>query len=151
MDNREFNVKGESKEQLAITIKCLLTTQYGNSESVGAWYINPKKGFVLCSYKSGRSTEFTNRMGKAHPITEAELVDVLWDWLHGLSPKEVRAFTDSDSKDNRWDHKVEDSDVECELGWRLYNEDWGHVREDEYSIDHSSIAVFKPSWCWYGK
>lgn len=39
-----------------------------------------------------------------------------------------------------------------ELGWRLYVDKWGHVEEENgMTIDHYSIAAFKPAYCWYGK
>lgn len=39
-----------------------------------------------------------------------------------------------------------DHDGDNKRGWRAYNEGWGHVDEDHYSI----IAV-APSWAMYGK
>lgn len=153
MDNREFNIKGKTKKQLALALNCLLATEYDDSETVVAWYINQKKGFVLCSYKKEYSTAFTNRLGQNHPITEAELVDVLWDWLNGLKKEEIMGFTNPNGEEDEesGDHYFTNSDVSMDLGWRLYNEAWGHIKNGEHTIDHSTIAAFKPSWCWYGK
>lgn len=144
MDNRVFNINGRTKEQLTLAVKCLLLDEYNKKENVKGWYVNSKKGLVLTwLVKEGyKAHAFTDRMSNPTPMEEDELVDTLWNWLHSKEAKTIEC----EGKDAQ----LEDSDVSTELGWRLYTEDWGHVH-DGSSMDHYSIAAFKPCHLWYGK
>jgi hypothetical protein len=39
-----------------------------------------------------------------------------------------------------------DHDGDNERGWRLYNEDWGHI-----ASEHETFVAVKPAWAMYGK
>jgi hypothetical protein len=145
MDNKIFNVNGRTKTQLAVAVGLLLLTEYDDTQKVRGWYFNKKKGLVLTWYvgKDYRATPFTNRMGQPSDIDTQELVDLLWKWLKSPEAQEVEAA--------QWEGSLHDSDVSEENGWRLYSDEWGHVGETEHTIDHYSIAAFKPMKLWYGK
>lgn len=150
-----FNVKGRTIEQLEKAVDLLLFNEYGKYETIKGWYFEPEQGLVLTWYvgeSQPKAIAFTNRMGIAEPISKEELVETLWNWLFTEQAKQVtyKEYHDWDHNHD-WDHKLDDIDVSEDLGWRLYTDSWGHVKEGEYTIDHYSIAAFKPSWCWYGK
>jgi hypothetical protein len=144
MDNKIFNVNGKTKEQLSIAVKLLLLNEYGQTQKVTGWYYSKEKGLVLTwLIKDGyKATPFTDRMGKQTEIDDNELIDILWRWLDTEEAKNVEC--------GGWDADS-DHDGDNELGWRLYVDEWGHVQETAHSIDHYSIAAFKPAYLWYGK
>jgi hypothetical protein len=145
MDNKVFNVNGRLKEQLSIAIRLILLDEYGKTQKVKGWYYSKKKGLVLTWHVGDKykATPFTDRMGKPSEISEAELVDILWNWLESPEAKEVEL--------EEWDENAneEDDDISTEIGWRLYVDKWGHV--DDGGIDHYSICAFKLVYLWYGK
>jgi len=151
MDNRVFNVNGKTKEQLKLAVQLLLLTEYNKKQNVRGWYFAKNKGLVLTwtDKKSSRNNviPFTNRMGQPEEINEDELTNLLWEWLSSDQAKEV-----IHNEEDRWDAGFEDSDVSMDDGWRLYTDEWGHVKEENgHTIDHYSIAAFKKVSLWYGK
>ena len=147
MDNRVFNINGRTKEQLKKAVDLLLFDEYNEYQKVKGWYYHKKKGFILTWYvgdSQEKAIPFTNRLGVPEPIEREELVEVLWEWLDSEDAKNVE-------HGDSWDHNMS-HDGSNELGWRLYTEEWGHVRNpDGHTIDHYSIAAFKPAYLWYGK
>jgi hypothetical protein len=149
MDNKVFNVKGRTIEQLEKAVDLLLFNEYGEYDKVAGWYFVPNKGLILTWYVGESQPEakpFTNRWGQPEPISKEELVETLWNWLFTEQAKQVTYDELGD-----WDKQLNDSDVSENLGWRLYTDSWGHVEKTKHTIDHYSVAAFKPSWCWYGK
>lgn len=145
MDNRQFNINGRTKKQLNLALKCLLFNEYDEEKTVSGWYFNPNKGFVLTWWVGENyiATPFTDRMGKPKPVNVEDLTEILWEWLTTDEAKTVEM--------SGWDEDA-DHDGSNELGWRLYMEDWGHVNMGgSHSLDHYSIAAFKPAYLWYGK
>ena len=146
MDNRIFDVNGKTKDQLKLAVQLLLLDEYDKKQKVAGWYFSKKKGLVLTwtiAETRHNPTPFTNRMGHPEDIKEDELTDLLWEWLSSVEAKEV--------EQDGWDKDLEDSDVSMSDGWRLYTEEWGHVKESEHTIDHYSLAAFKKVHLWYGK
>jgi hypothetical protein len=147
MDTRIFDVNGKTKDQLKLAVQLLLLDEYGDKQKVSGWYFTKEKGFILTWVIGETSrhnpTPFTNRMGQPEDIKEDELTDLLWEWLSSDQAKEV--------EQDGWDKDLDDSDVSTSDGWRLYTEEWGHVKESEYTIDHYSLAAFKKVYLWYGK
>jgi hypothetical protein len=65
----------------------------------------------------------------------------LFEWLNTDHAKGVQL--------EGWDEDA-DHDGSNDRGWRLYTEDWGHVYQSS-SLNHYTIAAFKPAFLWYGK
>lgn len=143
MDNRFFNVNGKTKEQLKLALELLLFNEYGEKDKVAGWYFSKQKGFVLtwANPDKHKSSPFTNRLGQPEEIDVNELLELLWKWkdTEQASTVELEDFEDD-----------ADHEGSNDKGWRLYTEKWGHIEEGS-SIDHYSIAAFKPVWLWYGK
>lgn len=150
MDNKVFNVKGRTIEQLEKAVDLLLFNEYGEHDKVRGWYFVPEKGLILTWHVGNdylKATPFTNRMGIPTPIDKEELVETLWNWLF---TEQAKLVTYNEQQHN-WDIRLGDFDGSQDLGWRLYTDSWGHIEESMSTIDHYSVAAFKPSWCWYGK
>lgn len=142
MGNKLFNVNGRTKQQLTNAIQSLLLDEYGKFTKVRGWYFLKNKGLVLSwSDDKTKAIPFTNRMGQPSEVSPSELIDILWDWLQTDEAKTVELGS--------WEEEL-DHDGSNELGWRLYTEDWGHIKNG-HDTDHYSIAAFKPCWLWYGK
>lgn len=144
MDNKIFNVNGRTKEQLRLALQLLLLNEYGENKKVRGWYLSKKNGLILTWLvdSSNKAIPFTDRMGKESEISGEELVDLLWNWLSSDEAKYVECVD--------WDADL-DHDGSNEKGWRLYTGQWGHVSENDITVDHYSIAAFKPAFLWYGK
>lgn len=144
MDNRIFNVNGRTKEQLRKAVQLLLLDEHNEPIKVRGWYFSKKQGLVLTWYVGNGcdAVAFTDRMGKPSDIKEDELVNLLCDWLRSEEAESVEC--------EGWDADA-DHDGSNDRGWRLYVDEWGCVKKGEYTIDHYSIAAFKPAYLWYGK
>lgn len=147
MENKIFNVNGKTKEQLQLAVQLLLLDEYGDKKKITGWYCTEEKGMVITWWFGDKykATPFTDRMGKPSEIGENELVDFLWNWLNSEEARKVKC--------EDWAINLKDSDVSNGIGWRLYTDRWGHIEEEGHSLDHYSIAAFKPVylWLWCGK
>jgi len=130
MDNKVFNVNGESKEKLIKTMELAF-----GRETAKSWFFDKEKGLIFYWLLSGRenksSTDFPS------PLDAIRAADTAWDWLQG---KEAGSMS-CDGWDANADH-----DGDNGKGFRVYCEDWGHVGDNVYAI----IAV-RPAYMWYGK
>lgn len=139
MDNRVFNVNGKGKEMLQATLQ-LAFAQEGSKTTAKAYYIDPKKGMLLLWSNEPPGVPFPA------PLNADATTNVVWEWLQ--TNPEIE-------HESHWDQDYNDSDVDTDLGWRVYCEDWGHVT---IGPSHSSLAVgryaivaVKPAYMWYGK
>jgi hypothetical protein len=134
MDNIVFNVNGSSKGQLLATIKLALMSQYHDDkeQTVAAWKIDPKKGFILYWSDSSGANKFPV------PLSSDEITDIVWKWLKSEEGEKFPTL-------GKWDINMS-HDGHNKRGFRVYTEDWGQVDGDSYSI----VAI-RPVYCWYGK
>ncbi len=142
MDNKIFNVNGVTKEQLEQTLKLALMDEYGKVDKVVGYVFAPKKGFVLLwSVDENKPEEQKFPV----PLSYDMLTHVVWDWLQTDEAKSVPL--------GDWEGDLNDSDVDCDRGFRVYSDEWGHVSTNgsDSSINHYSIVAIKSVYCWYGK
>jgi len=71
------------------------------------------------------------------------LTFALWNWLENFNEIEKMKF-------KRWEDNA-DHDGSNEIGFRIYTEEWGHIKINKHSIDHYTIGAIKPVYLWYGK
>ena len=128
-DNRIFNVNGEGKEMLRMTLRLVFLQEGENTTAVS--FVKSKKGLILLWYKDKRATELVT------PHDADMATEIAWAYLKD-NPEEVEHTL-------FWDQN-QDHDGSNGLGWRVYCEDWGHV--DGMS---SAICAIKPAFMWYGK
>lgn len=131
MDNKIFNVNGETKE-LLLSALTLLFEQGGRNTNVKAWSISPEKGFILHQYTNEKATPFPIS------INAKTACDIVWEWLKSDEAKKIKI-------NDPWDVDL-DFDGHSKEGWRVYTEDWGHV-----DGQWSALAVITPCYLWYGK
>ena len=120
MDNFLFDMTGEGIE----TFKAAFSLVGAQSKKgVVGYRVCEKKGMILYWARSEDSIllPYEMNMGQAAAF--------VWGWLqkadYGKEP---------------------DIDGDCERGWRIYNELWGHV-----SGDYHAFLAIKPEWSLYGR
>lgn len=140
MDNRIFNVNGESEAMLLNTLR-LVFAQCDGTTCVG-YFESKEKGLVLCRYASDGYA-----VNKLPPMNADQIFHFVLAWMKTEYAQKVIDFTNKESKekDANWDKDI-DHDGSNELGWRVYCESWGHV--GDY---HGAICAIKPVHLWYGK
>ena len=132
MDNRVFNYRGRTKAQFMLAFKLALLDEYGREQRVSSWEVDTNKGLIF-NWVSSRGNAFLM------PLNAETAAEMAWDWLQSDEAKKIQA-------DDGGGSYINDCDVSNELGFRIYNETWGHVGTNQYAI----IAI-RPSYCWYGK
>lgn len=182
MDNKAFNVNGESRLQFNLTLKLLLTDQYEEDiekfdittswgrigTRVSGYKFSYEKGLILYWYIDDKLKEKgvkpIEELVDDSPISKSQhkllrkyklalldkeikrrvgvpfelLEHVLWNWFRNFDEYDKLSLGD-------WDYNC-DHDGSNHKGFRIYNEDWGRVDDDSYSI-----AAIKPIYIWYGK
>lgn len=130
MDNQIFRVNGREDDQLLDALSLIFKL---TGHSCSGWSESKKNGLVL---------HWTSNTSNFHPFPNKNLsaktcFEFAKEWLKGDFAKTVNL--------EKWCENI-DHDGHNELGWLIYNEDWGHV-DDQWS----AICGIKPSYCWYGK
>ena len=131
MDNKIFNVNGRGIENLERTLElCFL--QNGNNTTAKSWYVDEEKGLILqwCdSVVKGTSL--------LAPMSASLITPMIFKWVNSDEAKEIKL------KNWDCDHQHDGSNS---LGWRVYVEDWGHVKSD-----WGAICAITPAYMWHGK
>ena len=136
MDNKLFNVNGRDKKRLLEAIKLLLADEYGNEGKVTGWSFHEEKGFIMYWHCESDISKFPI------PLSADSICEIVWEWLKTPEANSVKLF--------QWEEDI-DTDGSTYKGWRVYTEDWGHIKKNEHTIDHYTIGAIKPCYCWYGK
>jgi hypothetical protein len=133
-DNRIFNINGGGEAMLLDTLK-LVFRQEGENTTAKGWIKDPDKGMILLWWSDGNNPDY-------HPFpSELNAIQILPVIVAYLESEEADKVTKE-----KWEEQYGDSDVTCNKGWRVYCEDWGHVK----SIS-SAICAIKLVYLWYGK
>lgn len=127
-DNPIFNVNGDTLKKLKQTFNLAL-----DSDKINGYVFIKDKGLVLLSYVS--STD-KNVIKFPAPLNSDQIADIVFEWLKTEEALSVPR--------EGWDEDA-DHDGDNELGWRVYTEDWGHIKGY-----HNALAI-KPAYLWYGK
>ena len=153
MDNFRIDVTSEGREHFDAAMKMAFSSAPGGTAVAIA--VHSKIGLVLywhaekparlkqqvpwSSQHTGEQRAEMERLAEAEavavaplpfPLTATAAADYVWHWLttaagYGRAP---------------------DHDGDNEKGWRVYNEQWGHVAGNHYAF----VAV-QPVWAMYGK
>lgn len=141
MDNPVFDVNGSSKEMLQAAIDLKLYQRYpydhkGQHRTVVGWMVDPKVGLILLwaiDEKNPAHNKFIT------PLRAEELIDHVWAWLKTPDAEAVPL-------DGGWDDDI-DTDGHNSIGWRVFNEGWGHVGAASWY----AICGIKRVYLWHGK
>ena len=124
MDNRLVSVQSEGREAFDLAFQLLFDNAPG--DKVTHWVEDPSKGLILLWSAEGSATKLPT------PLTWKKAADLAWTWLENRNTEDYREYLDHDGSNGR--------------GFKVYNEDWGHVAGYSYAV----LGVL-PVWAWYGK
>lgn len=177
MDNKIFSVNGKSFYQFKTTLQLLLMDEYDNEDQsnrfgvigsgIRGYKIDKKKGIILywhlsdgvenvnnlLTLKTSKNIDKSLRKYKLDLLNDEIksritmpldlLTYVLWELLQN--------FDDDEIEHSEWEKNFEDVDISFDKGFKIYTEDWGHIKVTSHTIDHYTKGAIKPVWCWYGK
>lgn len=132
MDNRIISVQSEGRGAFYLAFQLVFDNAPGGKAS---HYIeHPEFGLIFLWSKDKFLIDNVEvaAIKLPYPMGWKAAGDLAWGWL-------------KDQPDNKYKEYL-DHDGDNEHGFRVYNEDWGHVAESHYAI----CAVL-PVWAWYGK
>ncbi len=135
MDNKIFNVNGKTLSQLENTIKLCLTDEYNEIHTVKGYVFSKEKGLVLLWYINPKND---NEKPFDIPLDYQMVSLFIWNWLKSNEANEVTL--------DEMEEFLDDYDVTCDEGFRVYCESWGRI--DTYTY---SLFAVKKVYCWYGK
>lgn len=115
-DNVHFDMTG-------VPLKLALSVAFSGSRKATGWTADEEKGFILYWTKSDRATPFPL------PLEMEEVLPLVEKWLETATYPPRPSIDGSVSK-----------------GWRVYNENWGHVRGE-----WQAFAAIAPAWMLHGK
>jgi len=137
MDNRIISIQSEGRHDFNLGFQLM----FGKSAKLKAthYFEHPSKGFILLwnEYK----WRFEQPTGISNILSASKLPyamgweaasDLAWGWLQEREEDEYQEYLDHDGSDGK--------------GFRIYNEQWGHVADCSYAI----LGLI-PVHAWYGK
>ena len=123
MDNHRIDLTREGESRFR-TVLSLLLSQHNRKDGLFEHYcVDPDVGLVLFWTKCSISQPLP------YPMRIGALVEFAWNWLDTADYGRKPNFDGSSGK-----------------GWRIYNEDWGHVKGE-----WAAICAIQPVWAMYGK
>lgn len=137
MDNRQFCVNGENKKDLLVALELAFKIRYEKTKAA-AYVIDRKKGFVLLWSDHKDSVRFPVK------LAPKSIVDMIWEWLK-------QQYKDGFTPDDNWDKASKDLCVDSHPGWKVYCEEWGHVKLSSTEAGTYAIVAVKPVWLQFGK
>lgn len=139
MDNRIISIQSEGREAFNLAIQLMFDNAPGGKAT--HCFEHPDKGLIFL----WNEETFNLQAEGALPPSKCEkayklpfgmgwkaAADLAWGWLQERKDDDYRDWCDHDGSDGH--------------GFKVYNEDWGHIAGSSYAI----FAVL-PIWAWYGK
>lgn len=126
MDNRHISVQSEGRKAFDLAFQLLFDNAPGSKAT--HYFEDPKKGLVLLWHED----EGKKSIKLPSPLSWKGAADLAWEWLSNQKEDNYHDFLDHDGSNGQ--------------GFKVYNEDWGHVAGSHYAI----LGVY-PVWAWYGK
>ena len=130
MDNRLFRVNGSGTAMLLKTLELAFMQSHGFK--CKGWTAN-RKGLILTWYVDDRVNKLPSKEG----LSAAQVLPMVDDWLKEVDIKDI----DLEQWEDNLDHDGHNS-----IGWCVYCEEWGHVKDMS-----SAICAIKPVYLWHGK
>lgn len=156
MDNRIISIQSEGRAAFDLAVQLLFDNCPGKKAT--HYYEHPTAGFILLWHEDtfesavkGESAKTKDGFPGVHladckcsyclrvpanklpyPMAWKEAADLAWGWLLNQPKEKYQEYLDHDGSNGK--------------GFRVYNEDWGHVAKSHYAF----LGVL-PVWAWYGK
>lgn len=128
MDNRHISVQSEGRKSFDLAFQLLFENAPGGKAT--HYLEHSEKGLIFLWHEDKIKDQSASKLPYAMDWKAA--ADLAWGWLQERRHEEYREDLDHDGSNGK--------------GFRVYNEDWGHVAGSFYGI----LAVL-PVWAWYGK
>jgi hypothetical protein len=134
-----FNVNGVDEELLVKALElCILQDSgydYGAKESVTSWRFSKTHGLLLSTYRENDPNLWNKFIV---PLSIEEAAGFAFQWLDSPDARSVPV--------GEWENRHDDYDVDSDVAWRVYCDDWGHV-----DGDWRAFCAVKRVYAWYGK
>jgi len=140
MDNRVFNVNGSGIEMLTKTLELAFVQDGGSNAKAKYFVIDKKKGLILLWYTADSQKKKVSKF--LTPLTARAVAPIVMEWLQSDEAKTIE-LEDWDSNCNH--------DGSNSQGWRVYCEEWGHIRGENGLSYNGSIVAITPAFMWHGK
>jgi len=148
MDNVIFNVNGRNEKDLLATIKLRCSTYNEFSVkpcTISGYVIDKVAGMVLIeSFNAKLEDYIPGYIPLPSPMSAEEILPLVLAYLRSDDATSVAL--------SEWDGD-KSHDGNNEHGWRLYVEDWGHIKvEGQSNTTYDNvICAIKRIYAWYGK
>ncbi len=126
MDNRHISVQSQGRKAFELAFQLLFDNAPGGKAT--HYFEDDKKGLVLLWHEDSNK----NSIKLPSPLSWKGAADLAWEWLANQPEDKYQQYLDHDGSNGE--------------GFKVYNEDWGHVAGSSYAI----LGVI-PIWAWYGK
>jgi len=124
MDNFHIDITSRVKAHFDEALRIAFDNAAGHKAS--HYMITEKHGMILFWHEENGAIQLPYEM------TYEDAVPFVWGWLQKV---------DYDQYEEQLDH-----DGDNDKGFRIFNENWGHVGDHHYAF----VAI-KPAWAWIGK
>lgn len=127
MDNFHIDITSRIKSHFDEILQIAFDQSPGRKAT--HYKITKKHGFILYWHEDGKDS-----IAFPYEMEYKDVVPFVWGWLQKVE------YGD-------YENPIDDGgDVDNVKGFRIFNEDWGHVDNSSYAF----IAI-RPAWAWIGK
>lgn len=131
MDNKKISIQHVTRAAFDLAFNLFFVSTYSETDrdyQKATHYIDhADKGLILLWSED----TYNKSIPLLTPLGWKEASNLAWTWLKNQSRDKYPPYPDMDGSVNE--------------GYKVYNEDWGHV------VSHYAILAVKPSWALYGK
>ncbi len=132
MDNFHIDVVSRHREMFNLAMQLAFCGEGFKPHIATHYLIHPEKGFCLFWEKPTKA-ETKEVQVLPYGMNYTQAAELIWGWLIDPQTPLVKKCPSGGDVDNL-------------RGWRVYNEDWGHILGDSYGI----VAV-QAHAAWSGK
>jgi hypothetical protein len=125
MDNRVISINSEGRADFDLAMQLM----FGKNRSATHYIEHAEKGLIF--FWTDPSSDL-NANKLPYKMNWKAAADLAWGWLLEKKDSDYKEYLDHDGSNGH--------------GFKVYNEDWGHV-----AGAWQAIAGVLPIWAWYGK
>lgn len=130
MDNKKISIQHVTRTAFDLAFNLFFISTHndnGGNQKATHYIDHAEKGLILLWAEDtyNKSTPLLT------PLDWQNSANLAWTWLKNQRQEKYPPYPDIDGS--------------VREGYKVYNEDWGHV------VSHYAILAVKPSWALYGK
>lgn len=126
MDNRLISIQSEGRKAFDLAFQLFFDNAAGGKAS---HYLEDKDAGLILFW---HNDEYIKPNKLPYDMDWKAAADLAWGWLQSQPEDNYREYLDHDGSNGH--------------GFKIYNENWGHVKGSSYAF----MAIL-PVWAWYGK